>query len=163
MTQSSKTFYIFRHGLATHSKYGYGKKIITARILPEGVPAIQKMGEHLRSVPDSLNLTSEFIRCRETSEIVGVATSKVFSPDSRLNEKHHEDIQSVRARVESLLSDIEKQKKQIILICTHGTIITAIKNLLINGKFVTRMLGDYPQPGELMIIDKGKVNVINFN
>lgn len=163
MTLSNKTYYIFRHGLATHSKYGYGKAIITAHILPEGIPAIKKIGEWLSTVPDSLNVSSEFIRCKETSDIVSAISGKQFARDSRLNEKHNETIPEVRERVKSLLDELESQSKHHIVICTHGTIIAALKNLLLLNTFVTKMHYDYPQPGVLLIIEGNTVKTINFN
>jgi broad specificity phosphatase PhoE len=162
MTQS-KIYYLFRHGLATHCKYGYGKKIVTAHILPEGIPAVQRIGNFLSPIQDSAQYSSEFIRCRETSAIITEQSKKEFIFDARLNEKHHETIGDIRTRVSSFLKYINTKPQSNIIICTHGTIIAAIKNLLIENTFVTRQLHDFPKTGEVVIIEKGKVKIISFN
>ena len=163
MNQSHKTFYLFRHGLATHSKYGYGRKILTVSILPEGIPAIKRLADELKTVPSSIQRSSEFIRCKETGTIITQATGKIFEGDARLNEKYHEKIHDVRMRIMDFLNEVMHLPQQNIIICTHGVIISAIKNLLLHKKFVTKHLHDYPQTGELMIVEKKRVRTINFN
>lgn len=163
MNQSHKTFYLFRHGLATHSKYGYGRKILTVSILPEGIPAIKRLAEALKYIPNSIQKSSEFVRCKETGTIITQATGKVFESDERLNEKYHEKIYDVRVRVIDFLDEVIHLPQQNIIVCTHGVIISAIKNLLIHNKFVTKHLHDFPQTGELMIIEEKGVKIINFN
>lgn len=160
---NSKTFYLVRHGIATYSKRGYGKRKLTAPILPEAIPLIKKLAHHLHSIPESHNVSSEIIRCRQTSQIITQITGKTFIFDKRLNEDYHETVAEVRVRVESFLKEMELISQHHIIICTHGAIIAAIKNLLIHKKFVTRMLLDYPQPGELLIIEGMNVRTINFN
>lgn len=159
----SKTYFLFRHGLATHSKYGYGKKILSASILPEGVPAVERIAERLKEVSTSANISSEITRCKETSAIITRITGKEFSFDKRLNEKYHESIGQIRERVQDFLQDVSQLPQQNVVICTHGTIIAAIQNLVLQGKFVTRHLSDYPQTGELVIIEGGRARIINFN
>ena len=159
----SKTIYLVRHGLATHSKRGYGKRKLTAPILPEGEAAIRRLAESLISVPDNFNISSEIIRCRQTSAIISEITGKQFTFDARLNEGNRETIMQIRQRALSFIQDVEKVPQKNIIICTHGVIIAAIKNLIITNKFVTRMMTDYPLPGELMIIDGNNVKMTNFN
>jgi broad specificity phosphatase PhoE len=161
----SKIFYLVRHGLATHSTHGYGKRKLTAALLPEGVPAIQKMAQFLKTVPTSTNISSEIIRCRETSAIIEGVTGKKFIFDARLNEDYHETIGELRTRVHSFLDSVFKSSHTHIIVCTHGVIVSAIKNLLVNGAFVTRHMRtyDYPQTGELMIIEGKNIRLINFN
>jgi len=163
MNQSHKTFYLFRHGLATHSKYGYGRKILTVSILPEGIPAIKRLADALKDIPNSIQKSSEFVRCRETSSIITQATGKIFEGDARLNEKYHEKIYEVRMRVRDFLNEVMSLPQQNIIICTHGVIISAIKNLLVHNKFVTKHLHNFPQTGELMIVEEKRVKIINFN
>lgn len=159
----SKTFYLVRHGIATHSKRGYGKRKLTAALLPEAVPVIERLAQALISVPNSANFSSEIIRCRETSAIITRITGKSFILDSRINEDYHETIGEIRTRVERFLSHIETLPEEHIIICTHGAIIAAIKNLLINKKFVSKQKYDYPNTGELLIYEGEKVRIINFN
>jgi broad specificity phosphatase PhoE len=149
--------------LATHSKYGYGRKILSVSILPEGIPAIKRIADELKNVPNSLQRTSEFVRCKETCSIITQVTGKTFEGDLRLNEKYHEKIYDVRMRVMDFLDEIMHLPQQNIIICTHGAIISAIKNLLLHKKFVTKHLHDFPPTGTLMIIKEGDIEIKNFN
>ena len=158
-----KTFYLVRHGLATFSLHGYGKRKLTAPLLPEGITAIKKLAVELKNVGESANISSEIIRCRETSAIIAEITGKEFSFDKRLNEEYHETIKEIRDRVQSLLDEVVALPQSNIILCTHGAIIAAIKNLLIKNKFVTSQQHDFPQTGELVIINDKTVNTINFN
>ena len=159
----SKTIYLVRHGLSTHSTHGYGKKKLTAPMLQEGIPAILRLSTALKKLPDSANISSEIIRCRETAAIISQVTGKKFTFDKRLNEAYHETIGEIRQRVVSFLTDISHQPQTHVIICTHGVIIAAIKNLLVAEKFVTRQQYDYPQAGELVIVRGKNVETINFN
>lgn len=159
----SKTFYLVRHGLATHSKRGYGMRKLTTALLPEGRPAIQRLAEALMGVEDSINISSEIIRCRETSAIITEITGKGFIFDKRLNEDYHETIGQIRDRVVSFMNEVNAYPQKNIIVCTHGVIIAAIKNLLLTGTFVTSQLADHPLTGELMIIDDRNIKSISFN
>lgn len=163
MNQYNKTFYLVRHALSTHSKRGYGKRKLTAPILLEGVLAIQKMAEMLKDVPTSANISSEIIRCRETSAIISLITGKKFIFDKRLNEDYQETIGEIRERVQGFLNEISALPQSNIIICTHGVIIAALKNLILKGSFVTKDIHDFPLTGELVIIEKMTVKTINFN
>ncbi len=164
MNQSPKIFYLVRHALATHSKYGYGRKKFTASILSEGMPAIQRLAVSLKDVHNSINVSSEIVRCKETSALISQITSKKFTFDKRLDEnKNGETIGEIRKRVRDFLRDIYNLPQTNIIICTHGVIIAAIKNLLVYDKFVTKQLHDFPLTGELMIIEGKTVKTINFN
>ncbi len=155
----SKTFYLVRHGLATHSLHGYGKRKMTASILKEGIPAIKKVATALKKVGESTNISSEIIRCRETSAIITEITGKKFTYDKRLNEDNNESIGDIRKRVQDFINDAFKLPQHNIIICTHGIVIAAIKNLLINKKFVTRNILDYPTTGTLVIIEGNETKI----
>lgn len=157
-----KTFYIFRHGLATHSKYGYGKKIVTAPLLAEGTSAIEKMAAYFKSVPKSVNYSSEFLRCRQTVEIISLASQKKFIFDSRLNEQHHETFSDVRVRAVEFLTTISPDASHI-LICSHGGIVAALKHLITDKKHLWKYRHDYPKTGELLVINSGLIKKISFN
>lgn len=157
-----KTFYIFRHGLATHSKYGYGKKIVTAPILPEGIAAIEKMAKFFKTVQRSVNYSSEFLRCRQTVKIISLDSQKKFIFDNRLNEQHHETFSETRVRVAEFLTSIPPSASHI-LICSHGGIVAALKHLITDKKHLWKYRHDYPHTGELLIINKNRVKIISFN
>ena len=163
MNHSPKIFYLVRHGLATHSLHGYGRRKLTAPILPESIPSIQKIAQYLKTVKNSFQVSSEIIRCRHTSAIISQETGKVFTIDKRLNEEYHETIGEIRARVQNVLKDIEKKPEAHIIICTHGAIIAGIKNILINNAFVTKDMTDYSAPGTIIIIEGKKCQILNFN
>ncbi|QQG40718.1 MAG: histidine phosphatase family protein [Candidatus Levyibacteriota bacterium] len=159
----NKTFYIFRHGLSTKSLFGYGDKIVTAELLPEGKPPIKKMGKYLKNVSTDFCVRSEFIRCQQTSDIIAKATNKKFINDKRLNEYNDETFDNLRDRTKDFLENIEKSNYKDILICTHGAVIAALKNLILKNKFTIFQLYDYPKTGMLLIIKEGKIEEIDFN
>jgi len=162
MTPPAKQWIIFRHGLATHSKTGYGDRIVTAEVLPEGRPPIQRLGIYLKDKPFEYGVRSEFIRCQQTAQIVTDATGHVFVPDSRLNEQVKENFEQVRARVAHFVQETSALPYQHIWICTHGIIIAALKSLLIKGAFTPGDANDYTQPGQLLIIQEQTAEVIRF-
>lgn len=159
----NKTFYIFRHGLATKSLLGYGNKIVTAELLPEGKPPIEKIGKYLKNITTQYNVRSEFIRCQQTAAIVTKETGKEFATDKRLNEYHNESFGELRNRVKDFLQDIEKSDNTDILICTHGAVIAALKNLITKNSFTVLQLFDYPKTGTLVSIKNGKIETLDFN
>ncbi len=166
-----KTYYIFRHALATHSTKGYGERIVDAHILPEGVKPIEKMAEYLKSVQADFAVSSEFIRCKETTEIVTAISGKTFTLDSRLNEFSQEEnysketFEEFRNRLLLFLLDMEQDNsKQTFLICTHGSVIAGLKHILTEGRFTTDTRFDFPPPGVLVIIElTGQVKERDFN
>lgn len=159
----SKNLYLFRHGLATHSTTGYGNKIVSAEILPKGIKAIKKLAYFLKDIDTDINISSEFIRCRQTVKVIEDVTNKKFQFDKRLNEKYKEKFDDFKKRVISFLDNIIKINNKDIVICTHGIVIAAIKNLIINNKFDFEDRYDFPQTGELVIIKDNKFEKIDFN
>src|SRR5689334_22988353 len=118
-----KTYYILRHGLATHNTQGYGKDIVSAHLLPEGREPIEKMAKFLTNVPTDYNVTSAFIRCRETANVISSITGKEFAEDARLNESpidenyNGETFEEFRNRILMFLLEMEQDdSKQTILI-----------------------------------------------
>ncbi|MDE2025847.1 MAG: histidine phosphatase family protein [Patescibacteria group bacterium] len=166
-----KTYYIFRHGLATHSTTGYGDAIVNAHILPEGKAAIERMAEYLKVIPTDYNVTSEFIRCKETADIITKYTGKTFVSDARLNEYsaeenyNHETFEAFRQRLLMFLLDMEQdQSKQTILVCTHGAAIAGLKHILTEGRFTTDVRFDFPLPGVLLIVKPdATIEEMDFN
>jgi broad specificity phosphatase PhoE len=172
---SSHRFFIFRHGLATKSTTGYGDQILTATLLPEGIPAIEKLAEYLKDIPSNFRYSSELPRCRQTAEIVTKATGQPFEFDPRINEYHQEPFQKFTERVDSFLEEvIEKADRACIQqdcnempatiwICTHGAVIAALKHLLLEGSFSQEYELDYTQPGEILEIWKQNLQLHIFN
>jgi broad specificity phosphatase PhoE len=152
MTISLPTWYIFRHGLATKSKMGYGDRIITAEVLPEGIPPVQRMGTYMKTLPYSVGWRSEFLRCQQTAAIVTEATGNPFTPDPRLNEQVTEPFEVVRDRVRAFVQDGRESGQPHLWVCTHGIVIAALRHLITRGDFSRRDELDYTQPGQLLII-----------
>jgi broad specificity phosphatase PhoE len=157
-------YYLFRHGETYQTKYdlAYGDEVLSARVLPEGKGAIQKMAKYLKDVKSDTNISSEVLRCRETVEIVSEISGKSFSYDGRLNEFVEDDFELLAKRVKDFVESITKSGKESALICTHGGVMAGIKHFVIEGKFELPDLHDYPRPGVLEIIDGKKVKKINF-
>lgn len=162
----NKTFYLARHGLATHSKIGYGDKVYTAELLPEGILPIERMAEYLQNAPTDINVSSQLIRCRQTTEIISKKTGKEFIFDKRLNEYWPESIEpflSFHDRIQNFLEDIVQKETKSILICTHGSGIVAIKNFILRETFNESHLFDFSKTGTLVIIKNGKIETLDFN
>lgn len=124
------TWYLFRHALATENKDGYGDEILTARILPVGIPPTERMAEYIQRLPKSVNWSSELLRCRQTTNIISKITGRTFISDARLNEYDNETFEAFRKRIASWLDD-----------------------LIIEGEYLESQTLDYPKCGELLVID----------
>ena len=160
--REDKHWYIFRHGLATHSKNGYGDQILTAQVLPEGRPPIERLGVYMRVLPYEVGYRSHLLRCEKTAQIVTDATGNPFMPDARLNEQYQETFESVHDRVQAFVADANASPHTYIWVCTHGVIIAALRHFILDGQFWRSMENNYTQPGELLMIANGKDEVLNF-
>ncbi len=158
----SKTYYIFRHGQTFATKYhtSYGWKVFTASILEDSKPALTKMGQYLTDIKIDQAFRSPLKRCQQTAEIITDQTGYQFQTDLRLTESFLEFHWQVRRRAKNFLDSIAETEAENIAICTHGAVITELMKLLSNHK--SRFL-EYPQPGVLIIIKEGKIELINFN
>lgn len=159
----AKTIYLMRHGLATHSTIGYGDQIVTAQILPEAIPVINKTAAFLKDKPTNANISSEFLRCRQTAEIVTNITNKQFTFDKRLNEFYDESFLQLKNRLQDFLKDLEKKNYANVLLCTHGAVIAGIKHLLLKNSLEEENLLDFALPGVLTIIQNGAIQEIDFS
>lgn len=144
------TWYLFRHALATHGKSGYGDTILTATILPEGIPPIERMAEHIKQLPETLNWSSEFMRCVQTTNIITKITGRKFMTDARLNEYYHESFEVFSERVRFWYNEIIASHPSAVLVCTHGAVIAGLKHLILEGEFLESQTLDYPKCGELL-------------
>lgn len=160
----AKTYYIFRHGLATHSTKGYGAYIVTQGILPKSIPSIKKLANHLKSVENPASFSSDIIRCRQTAEIVSNSTGFQFTFDKRLDElMYDESFEDFKKRIESFLEDVQRLPNKNILICTHGAVIAGLTDMLTDKEFTPDHVTIHPLPGVLRIIKDRKTEDVNFN
>lgn len=161
----SKTYYIFRHGetFATKQKGWYWYKLYSATILEEGKPSILRLAEYLKKIPTDFNVSSPFLRCRQTVDIVSTITGKEFKFDKRIGEHTFEFPWVFKKRILSFVNEIENSDKQNILICTHGVVIQMLIKYLAkdNPTLIESMVA--PFPGVLIIIKDGKLIDMNFN
>ncbi len=161
---TDQTWYIFRHGLATRSKMGYGDQIITAQVLPEGIPPVQRLGAYMAHLPYSVGYRSEFLRCEQTAAIVTEATGRAFTPDPRLNEMVHEPFEEVRARIGAFVAEVSASGHEHIWVCTHGIVIAGLRHWVLRGDYQRRDELDYIQPGQLLILRPDRtVEVLKFD
>ncbi len=160
-------YYIFRHGETFESKHNvpYGDRVKSAKILPEGIPAIKRVSEYLIGINSDVNISSPFIRCKQTVRIVQEITQKTFNFDDRLGEylETEETFNQMAERVENFIADIKKSGCQNVIICTHGGIIAALTYFLIEGTFEEHQLYNFPTPGVLVSIVEGKITRKDFN
>jgi broad specificity phosphatase PhoE len=166
-------FLIFRHGLATLSTTGYGDQIYSAKLLPQGIPAVERLAKFLANQPTDFNFVSPVLRCQQTAQIVTDATGKTFETDQRLNEYNDETFAQLGKRIEDFLEEkiaaaetFTNEDKAIVLtflICTHGAVIAGLKNFLLKNEFLPADEMDFTQPGELLEIAQGKSTITSFN
>lgn len=164
-----KTYYILRHSetFVTQSKRiirWYGFKIFSAHILPLGNPVTEKIAKYLKDIPTDINICSEYLRCRETAEIVSRITHKKFIYDKRVNEFFFETFWHFKKRLRRFNKDMESSDAKVILICTHEAVITTLIAILTGKKITLRSLfSNHLHPGNMIIITGNKVKTIDFN
>lgn len=159
------TYYIFRHGQTKNSKYHlpYPKDNRLIKILPEAVPSLKKLAEYLKNVKSDYNVSSEYLRCRQSTDIVTKISGLNFERDRRLNEKSQESFEDFKKRVKSFLEDMEKENYKTVVICTHGAVIAAMRRLLLKKSVRVTNLPFYPKTGVLMIIKGNEIKYVDFN
>lgn len=169
-------YYIFRHGetFATRDNVEYGKHVIDATILPEGIPVTKRLADYLKNIETDFNVRSEFLRVAQTAEIITNVTGKEFVTDERLNDTlvapkkflnvfpRTESRQNFIDRVSSFVSELQTKSYQTVLIGTHGGVIAALKHIITKGEFTYDQIMDFPNPGVLTVI-KDTIEEIDFN
>lgn len=172
MDYGKTKFYIFRHGQTFATKnsgavrFGafsqYGRRIFSAPILEEGKPALERMGMYLKDKHSDINLSSPFVRCRQTAGVIENISGKSFVFDRRLGEYLLETFGYFRNRIKSVLDFVERQEYHSVVICTHGAVIGVLVNLILGREFNWRSRLQYPDPGVLIIIENGEYKEIDF-
>lgn len=161
-------YYIFRHGETYNSKnrIKYPKNNWKVQILPEGVPVLEKLATYLNKFKSDFNVSSEYLRCKETTEIVTKITGNNFETDSRINEFSQkmamESFEIFSERIKNFLDELNSKNYKTVIICTHGAVIAGLKSFLLKNNFEKNDLIDYPRPGVLLRIEKGKIKEIDF-
>lgn len=161
----TKNYLLFRHGItfASEDDTPYGEAVLSAPMLPEGIPAITRLGEYLKNIETDVNLSSPLLRCKQTVEIVTKVSGKSFQFEEQLREYYKETFAEFRERMENYLKELENSTYKNILICTHGAVIAAFKHLLLEAKFEEYPhLHDYPKTGIILAIKNGKVEEFSF-
>ena len=164
-------FYIFRHGDTVRTGsivikfFGYIRDSHHIKILPKAVPALERVGKFLKDIHTDINFRSPYLRCDESTKIVGTISGKKYLVDDRIRELEHngESFSSFKGRVNSFLSEIQEKNYSAVSICTHGAVMAAIKHLTTTGSFHFYQVFDYPPPGQMIIIKNRKLSQINFN
>jgi broad specificity phosphatase PhoE len=157
-------FYIFRHGMAVYPHEGYGSRVLTAELLPEGIPPIQRLAQYLLHVPSDYQACSEVLRCRQTAAIVTEVTGKTFVIDPRLKEYYQETFEELSQRAKDFCEEIQQRDYQNVMICTHAGVIAPLKHYLTDGIFDRRHETDFIQTGQMLIIrDDKSIEVLDFN
>jgi len=166
---TSNTYYLFRHALATHES-SYGDRILTATILPEGRPSIERMAVFIKEqkeLASSINFVSPVVRCQETAAIISKVTGKKFVTDERLTEfrgiNHEETASDISLLCQSFLNEMENQQTQHVLVCTHGTAMAAFKHIFFNQPYSEEDIHDFPNNGVLWIFHNGSLKSHDFN
>ncbi len=161
-----KKFYIMRHGetFATKRNTGYGWRILTASILEEGKPAIEKQGKYLKDKEIDYCVGSPIKRCKQTAAIIRHESGKDIFFDRRLSEYFLETFGNFTRRVHSFLNEMDEKGYEEVLIITHGAVIAALTHILARDVFQISEITDYPKPGVMTIIERGKAaQLVDFN
>lgn len=168
--------YLLRHGEThfTKNHLEYGSEQYTAEILPEAKPTTKKMGEYLKDVKSDHSARSEFLRVKQTTDIITQVSGIEFAPDDRLNEimwerdkaanlyDKPESTADLSVRVRDFLAEMESKNYKTIVVATHGGVIACVKNLIIKDDFQDADISDFPPPGVLTIMDGKDVEEIDF-
>jgi len=159
--------YVFRHGVTYFSKNGlnYGEHLKDAKILPEGVPAIEKIAEYLKNIKSDINYTSPYLRCIQTTNIITRITSKKFEVDENLIDfdPQTENRSIVIKRMLTFSKKLESQKPESATVCTHGFPINTLIAYFTKGFVREADLDNFPDPGILITIEDKKAKFNNFN
>lgn len=157
--------YLFRHGETLFSKNGlpYGENERTAEILPEGVRPVEKLAHYFSGILTEANFSSEYLRCRQTVDIIEKIAAKKFVFDPRLNELSESNLEFFAERVKNFWQSLIDQHIGSAAICTHGGVMAVLKHLQISGSFLPTAITDYPKPGVLLIIRDKVCEEIDFN
>jgi broad specificity phosphatase PhoE len=163
--KNDKIYYIFRHGEthATKTNRWYWHRLYSATILEEGKPSVIKLANYLKDVKTDFNVSSPFLRCRQTTEIVEEITAKKFVFDKRIGELTFQPPWIFRRRILEFINEMEKSNLQNILVCTHSAVITVLLNHLTISDPSRKEKLVAPRPGYLSIIKNGELKEINFN
>jgi len=162
---NNKNYYIFRHGetFATKQKKWYWNKLYSATILEEGKPSVLRLAKYLNNIPTDYNVSSPFIRCRQTAELVTEITGKKFEFDKRIGERTFELSWTFRKRILSFITLMENSDYKNILICTHSADIRELVAYLAKENLTPKKEYEAPHPGVLTIVKNGKIEEIDFN
>lgn len=160
-------FYIFRHGetFETKNNIPYGERVYSADILPEGIPAIERLANYLKGAKTDANFSSPFKRCVQTTNIVTKITKKDFVLDDRIGEfvREKETFEILFKRIKNFTHELKDKNYHNIAVCTHGYPISALTQLISKGKISEEQLDSYPHPGILIEIKDKNAKFIDFN
>jgi len=158
-------YYIFRHGETMYSKdlVPYPKNSRSIKILSESIPTLEKIAKYLKKTKPDICISSEYIRCRQSTEIISKISGLNFEKNPRLNEYSQESFKEFKKRVKRFIYDLEEKRYKTVVICTHGAVIAGIKNYLNKDSFTQNDLTDYPKTGVILCIEGDKIEEIVFN
>lgn len=161
------TYYIFRHGQTFESKHKilYGENVEKAEILLEGIPTVKKIGEFIKEKNVDAFFASPYLRCRQTVSIISEIIGKEFQFDDKLGEfrREREGIPDFINRVKNFLELKIDSSIKSIAICTHGYVVSALRELIINGHVQEERLNDYPETGVIVKIENKIATIMDFN
>lgn len=144
--------YLFRHGETwqskTHVPYGVNER--TAEILPETSQVVLKIASELEKNKPEACFVSEFLRCRQTAEIIEKKTSLKFVPTPLLNEYVEGEFEDLKKRGQDFLAMCVDKKFTSVAVCTHGAVVSCLKHLFLTRSFEIDDLFDYPKAGVLL-------------
>ena len=123
------------------------------------------MAEFLKDAQTDFNVSSPFLRCRQTVEIIEEITENEFVFNPLLHDIIHseESVKDVAKRITKFYEELTSHNYKAVAICSHGFPIAMLKSLATEGNVDMSKLMDYPTPGILVTIRDKKVSFKDFN
>ncbi|MBI4039114.1 histidine phosphatase family protein [Candidatus Daviesbacteria bacterium] len=164
-------YYLFRHGhtkvtneqAETSLPIHYDETNLTAPILSEGVQVLERMGRFLGHEDIDGWFSSPLLRCKQTCEVISAVTGKKFEFAEGLAEDETQTLEQKEQRLTDFLASLAGVNYQSVAICTHGTNLSILVNLLSKAKRFTDPSKEFPKPGIIIVIIDGNINEVNFN
>lgn len=140
----------------------YGLKYFSAHIHPQGIPAVEKIAYFLKKKPIDYFVSSEYLRCVETADIISVIAKEEFDYDPALNSIFIETPRHFNNRIKQFVSSLERSHYENIAICSHGLVISLLIHHLTGKKVPLKDMLFHLKPGKIVVIRNGKVQKVVY-
>lgn len=134
----------------------------SAPVLSEAENEIRHIGHFLQKERIDALYSSPFLRCRQTSSIIGEITKVSTTVDTRIRGYFFEPPWILKKRTEDFLLSLERSEFQRIGICSHGVVIARLLTLLLQKPLRIPDLLHQMSPGKVAVYKDGLLEVKDF-